>query len=112
MPPTASSVICEREIFHTDESLSLFTRKGVTLKNLFFSESEQLEEPHNFKQGFNKFMADLSVIGNYSRADAVGGPSPLRPTPGRPAWPPRWSPCIRAERKGLRHGSWSKPYRN
>lgn len=54
-------------------------------------------------------MADLSVIGNYSWADAVEGPCPLRPMPGRtPGWP-WWSLCIQAEKQGLQNGGHQGP---
>lgn len=75
-PPSPAPALREREPLGGNELLlPLFTRKGVNLKNNnknFLSKAERLEELHSFKQGFDKFMIDLSIMGNYSEATPRG----------------------------------------
>lgn len=63
-------------------------------------------------------MADLSIIGNYGQADAVGG-CPFETHARKDRWAAQWALCIQAERQGLQRrehqggpGSWSSSLRN
>lgn len=46
-------------------------QEGSEFKETFSKSSRK--SSHSFKQGFDKFLADLSITGNYGQEDAMGG---------------------------------------